>query len=134
MKILHSCSHISTIVWLHRLSFDEMPGEKARWKLHKDTACCFEQILEVTYYKTATEWLLTFDLKVHCKGGKDITHEQCSFISPTHGYICIGWSVKTYIHQLYMDTGCHLEDLLKEISNKDGWWLRVKGTHVVSMF
>ena len=28
-------------------------GEKARWKLHKDATCCFEQILETAFYKTA---------------------------------------------------------------------------------
>ena len=31
---------------LHHLDFNEMPCEKARCELHKDAACCFEQILK----------------------------------------------------------------------------------------
>ena len=30
-----------------------MHGEKARWELHKNATCCFEQILEAASYKTA---------------------------------------------------------------------------------
>ena len=30
-----------------------MLGEKARWKLHKDSECCFEQIQESEPHKTA---------------------------------------------------------------------------------
>ena len=37
-----------------------MDGEKARWTLHKDTACCFEQILEATLSKTAAVQSLIF--------------------------------------------------------------------------
>ena len=29
-----------------------MIGEKARWRLHKDVTCCFEQILEGAPQKT----------------------------------------------------------------------------------
>ena len=32
-----------------------MPREKARWELHKDATCCFEQILEAAPLKTATD-------------------------------------------------------------------------------
>ena len=28
---------------------------------------------------------------------------------------------KTYIHQLYADIGCHLEDLPRVRTDKDGW-------------
>ena len=34
----------------------------------------------------------------------------------------VGWQAKTYIHQLCTDTGCHLEDLKKVMTNKDEWW------------
>ena len=54
MWILLSCSHVSTIVWLQHLDFNRVPGEKARWELHKDAVCCFEQILETTPNKTPT--------------------------------------------------------------------------------
>ena len=51
MRILPSCSHVSILVGLHHLDFYKMLKEKARWKLHKDAACCFEQILEAAPYK-----------------------------------------------------------------------------------
>ena len=35
-----------TSIWTKRL-------KKARWRLRKDAACCFEQILEAAPYKTA---------------------------------------------------------------------------------
>ena len=49
MGIIPSNSHDSTIVWVHYLNFNEMPGEKAWWELIKDAACCVEQqILEAS--------------------------------------------------------------------------------------
>ena len=38
---------------------------------------------------------------------------------PKHGYISIGWPGKTYIHQLYADTGCCLEDLPSAMAHRD---------------
>ena len=40
---------------------------------------------------------------------------------PTHRHISFCWPVKNYIHQLYADTGCYLEDLPKVIANKNRW-------------
>ena len=54
MRILPSCSHVSTTVWLNQLNSNEMIGEKARQKLHKNAACSFKQILEAAPYNTAT--------------------------------------------------------------------------------
>ena len=39
---------------MHHLDFDRTPWENIRWELHKDAACCFEQILEAAPYKTGT--------------------------------------------------------------------------------
>ena len=36
-----------------RVNENETLGEKAKWKLHKNAACCFERILEAAPYKTA---------------------------------------------------------------------------------
>ena len=30
-----------------------MPGEKTRWELYKNAACCFEQFLEAAPYKAS---------------------------------------------------------------------------------
>ena len=56
------CSHVSTIVWLHNLEFNEMSGEKATWKLYIDTACYLEQIQQAAPDKISPVWPLTFDL------------------------------------------------------------------------
>ena len=50
---------------MHNLDANEMRGEKARWELHKDAACCFEQILEAAPYKTAVVQPLASHLKNH---------------------------------------------------------------------
>ena len=42
-----------------------MPEEKVRWGLHKDVACCFEQLHEAASYKTAAVKPLTSDLTNH---------------------------------------------------------------------
>ena len=51
--ILPSCIHVSITTWLHHLDLKKMLGEKARWELHKDAMCCFEQVLEVEPVNTA---------------------------------------------------------------------------------
>ena len=57
--VIPSCSCISTTVWLHHLDSDKTLREKVRWELHKDAACCFEEILEAAPYTIATVQLLT---------------------------------------------------------------------------
>ena len=52
MGILPSFSYVSTIVWLHHLNITEVLGEKSRWNLHKNAACCFEHFLKATPRKT----------------------------------------------------------------------------------
>ena len=40
-------------------------GEKARWELHNDVACCFKLILETAPHKTAAIWPLASNLTNH---------------------------------------------------------------------
>ena len=54
-----------TIVWLHCLDSIGIPGEKTRWELNKEAACCFEQILEAAPHKTAAVRPLTSHLTKH---------------------------------------------------------------------
>ena len=56
------CNLVSITIWLHYTDSNENLGYKARWKLHNDTACCFEQILEVAPNKTTAVWPLAFYL------------------------------------------------------------------------
>ena len=51
MATLQRCSHIGTTVRLHHLDSNKALRIKARWQLHKDTMCCFKQILEAVPYK-----------------------------------------------------------------------------------
>ena len=37
--------------------------------------------------------------------------------TPTH----VGAKAKTYIHQLFTDTGCRLDDLLRVMADRNGW-------------
>ena len=55
-----SFNHVSTIVWLHHLDSYKTLVEKARWELHKNAACYFQQILEAALCKTAVVQLLTY--------------------------------------------------------------------------
>ena len=65
MEIIASDSCDSTIVWLHHPEFNEKLGEKARQKLHKDPADCFEWNLEAIRYKTPTVQPLSSHLRNH---------------------------------------------------------------------
>ena len=75
-------------------------------------ACSFEQILEAALHKTATVWLFTTHLTNHL--GETSQRSMNEFISnvflwtPIHGHSSVGQLVKTYIHQLCVDTGWRL--------------------------
>ena len=103
----------------------KMLGEKARWELHKDAACCF---------KTAAVQLLTSYLTNHpSKTNKTcwallVSKDDILLWTPKHEQTSVDWLAKTYIHQFYVDTGCRLEDLLVGIDGK-----RTKRIHIVDM-
>ena len=62
---LLSYDQTCTTVWLHHLDINETLGEKARLKLNKDTALCFEQILEEALSKTVAVRPFIFHLMNH---------------------------------------------------------------------
>ena len=86
-----------------------MLGEKPKWELLKNVACCFQQILEAAPYKT------------HHLKSKDKLRSNVLLWTSTHKYTSVGQLTKAYIHQLCSNTGCHLEDLPKTIANGDRW-------------
>ena len=51
MKSEIKCSLRTKQPLLQTLSTSAVNKEKARWELHKDAACCFEQILEAAPHK-----------------------------------------------------------------------------------
>ena len=46
MEILQAEALLIILVWLHYTNYNETPGEKARWKLHKNASGYFEGIQE----------------------------------------------------------------------------------------
>ena len=57
----------------------------------------------------------------HCWRSRDKLISDVLLWTHTHGHTSVGRPAKTYIHQLCADTGCHLEDLPREMANRDGW-------------
>ena len=114
MNTLHGCAN-------------KMHEEKAKLKLHKNTKCCFEQILEAPSYKTVTVRPLTSHLKNypstrHGWRNKDELMSDIFLWTPIHGSACVELQAKTYLHQLCADTQCSLEDLLGAMDYyRDGW-------------
>ena len=98
-----------------------MHGEKARWELHKNATCCFEQILEATPNKTAAVQPLTSHLKGHSRHVGHCCRIKDKLISnilqwiPTYGHASDSQQARTHLHQLCVDTGCSLEDLPGQI-------------------
>ena len=46
--------------------------------------------------------------------------------TPSHGCASIERAARTYLQQIYTDTGCSHEDLPEAIDDRDWWWERVK--------
>ena len=64
------------------MQHDKNHEEKARWELHKNAACCFEQVLEAASDKTAV-WPVTSHLRNYSSmylptspHGQDVTKRQ----------------------------------------------------------
>ena len=136
MGILPSCSCVSTTVWLHHLDFSKIPGEKARWELHKDPICCFEQILEAApppkrLYSHLPPITQTIQVR-RVKYAKSKLISDVLLWTPTPERTSVDWPVKTYIHLLCVDTGCLLEDLPVALTDRDRWFERLKWIYFIS--
>ena len=81
------------------LYFNDASLEKTKWQLHINAACCFEQIVDETLYKTAAVRLLTSHLSSHhSRTSKSRqTHNRRFFMeSYTWTYKC--WSTSKNLH------------------------------------
>ena len=59
-----------------------------------------------------------------------IYHKLCTLVGPSsHGRAKAGRPARTYVQQLYVDTGCSPEDLPEVMINKEGWRDRVRDIH-----
>ena len=99
--------------------------------------CCFEEILVAKLHKTRSVQPLTSHLTNHSsKTNKEsfarevITNSLAMF---SYGLTSIDWPAKIYIHQLYVDTRCNLEDLPGAMDYRNRWWGRSKEIHAINM-
>ena len=124
MEILPCCRSISITVWLHYWEFNKTLREKARWELYNDAIFCFEEILEAVLHKTFTVTHLLSSKPSntymgHCQRNKDELISYLPWI-PTHGHTSVDWPSKIYIHQLCVDIGCRLVDLVRVMVDRNG--------------
>ena len=49
------------------------------------------------------------------------THKWCSTMDPWHGQASVGRPARTYLQQLWTDTGCSLEGRPETIDDRNKW-------------
>ena len=134
MWILQSTDHVSTTMCLHHLDSNETLGEKAICKLLKNTTYCLTLIQEAAPYKTAAVQPLISYLTNHLiktnKRCRTLPGKQGRTLS--HGHTYEDRPTKNYIYKLCGDTGCSLEDLPREMADRDWWQERIKGIRDIS--
>ena len=115
MRILPRSSCISTTVYLHLLEFNETLGENTRWEFHNKswgqhpTKQQLYSHLPLILPTIQVRWARNARL---CLKSKNELMKWCSSMdSNAWTHYWHGWAAKTYIHQLYTNTGYHLEDL-----------------------
>ena len=74
------------------------------------------------------KWSTNFRSLTHSWWSKDELISDVLIETSTHGRASVSQPVKTYIHQLWADTGCREEDLPGSMDDCDGWQEREPGT------
>ena len=97
---------------------------------HNNATCCFEQILDVIFYKTAAvQQFISHFINHPSKMNKIysallVKDEHVSHVlswTPTYGQARFGRPARNYLHQLCVDTGCSLKDLSRAMDGWIGW-------------
>ena len=60
----------------------------------------------------------------HCWRSKDELMNDILLWTTLHRRASVGQPARTYLQQLYIDTGCSLEDQLEAMDDEDRWWER----------
>ena len=129
MRIFSSCGHVGPIVWLHRLDFNEILGEKVNGNytkmLHAVLNKTWKQHFKLQLYGQLPLILLIIQERWasfarHFWKNKDKLIGDVWWTS-SHGHTSVGWSAKTFSHQFCEDIWCHLEDLPRVMTSGDGW-------------
>ena len=69
----------------------------------------------------------------HCWRSRDELISDVLLRTPTHGRAKAGRPARTYIQQLYEDTGCCIEDLPEVMNDRAEWRERVRDIRATSM-
>ena len=80
--------------------------------------CCFHSFILSCWFSAFNFALAVLFLLV--------TFVYCLPWTPTYGRAKAGRPARTYIQQLWEDTGCSPEDLPEEMNDWDKWWDRVR--------
>ena len=110
---------------------NETHSEKARFELHKDAACCLEQILEATLHNAAAVRLPVsyqtnhpIKTNVRCTAGEAKANSKVTFLwIPMHGCSSIGKVERSYLHQFRKNTAFNIEYQQGTIDDCDAWFL-----------
>ena len=106
-------------------------GKTARWELHKNATHCF---LKKSWNQHPTKQQLYDHLTpvwktIQVRQRRHVEHSWRSqekltsdvlLWTPKHGCACVGWPVRTYLHQHCSDTGWSLEDLPGVMDDRHG--------------
>ena len=68
----------------------------------------------------------------HCWRSRDELISDVLLWTPTHGRAKAGRPARTYIQQLWEDTGCCPEDLPEAMNDREKWQERVRDIHATS--
>ena len=62
----------------------------------------------------------------HCRRSKDELINNVFLWTTSHGRGSVGRSSRTYLQQLFTDTGCSLENLPEAMDDRDEWQEKVR--------
>ena len=62
----------------------------------------------------------------HCWRSRDELISDVLLWTPKYGRAKAGRRARTYIQQLYEDTGCNPEDMPEAMNDRENWWERVR--------
>ena len=117
--------------------------EKTRWEFHQNAVCYLEQILEATPLKQQLYCCLLLLSEIiqvrqtryagHCWRSKNKFISNVHLWTRAHGCASVGWSVKTDLGRLYVNTRCSLKNLPGAMNDRDGWQEEVRELFAVSV-
>ena len=121
--------------WMHHLDANWTAGEEARRQLHKNVASNIEQ--DLVEHPTRHQLYghlapITKTIQVrrarhagHCWRSRDELISDVLLWTPTYGRAKSGRPARTYIQQLWEDTGSSPKDLPEAMNDREKWQERV---------